>query len=96
MTASATDQDDARSLTISLRVPRQKRDLIDRAARASGKTRTDFILESATRAAEDALLQQVFHLDAEAFAAFEHALDRPPEPSVSLRRLLNTPAPWDR
>jgi uncharacterized protein (DUF1778 family) len=43
--------------TISLRVPRQRRELIDRAARATGKTRTEFILESATRAAEEALLR---------------------------------------
>jgi uncharacterized protein (DUF1778 family) len=42
--------------TISMRVPPQTRDLIDRAAKATGRTRTDFMLEAARKAAEEALL----------------------------------------
>ena len=85
------------SPTISLRVPRQRRDLIDRAARATGKTRTEFILESATRAAEEALLdRRVFQLDAEQYRAFEQALDAPPTPTAELRALLAKKAPWER
>jgi uncharacterized protein (DUF1778 family) len=84
------------SSIISLRVPRQTQDLIDRAARALGKTRTDFVLESAARAAEDALLdRRVFVLDAAQYDAFERALDAPPQPSAALRRLLAEPAPWE-
>ena len=83
--------------TINLRVSPQKRDLIDRAAKATGKTRTDFILESATRAAEDALLdQRVFFIDAGDHEAFVRALDAPPRPARKLRELLAEPAPWER
>lgn len=83
--------------TISLRVPRDRRALIDRAAKATGKTRTDFILESATRAAEEALLdQRLFFLDPAAYAAFVEALDAPPEAPAELRTLLAQPAPWER
>jgi uncharacterized protein (DUF1778 family) len=95
MTATVRHEE-ARS-TISLRVPRDRRALIDRAAKATGKTRTDFILESATRAAEEALLdQRMFFLDTDAYAAFAEALDAPPEPPVELRALLAQPAPWER
>ena len=95
MTSAARDE--IRSPTISLRVPTQRRELIDRAAKATGKTRTDFILDSATRAAEEALLdRRVFHLDAAQYEAFERALDAPPRPSAALRKLLAQPAPWER
>lgn len=88
---------EARSPTISLRVPAPRRDLIDRAARATGKTRTEFILDSATRAAEEALLdRRVFHLDPAQFEAFQRALDAPPRPTAALRKLLARPAPWER
>ena len=94
MTAPARE---SRSPTISLRVPTQRRELIDRAARATGKTRTQFILDSATRAAEEALLdRRVFHLDAAQYEAFERALDAPPRPSAALRKLLAQPAPCER
>jgi uncharacterized protein (DUF1778 family) len=36
-----------------MRVASQQRDLIDRAARVTGKTRTEFMLEAAYRAAEE-------------------------------------------
>lgn len=97
MAAARTIRGESGSPTISLRVPRQRRDLIDRAAKATGKTRTEFILENATRAAEEALLdRRVFHLDADQYEAFERALNAPPQPSAELRKLLAEPAPWER
>ena len=83
--------------TISLRIPPAARDLIDRAAKATGRTRTDFMLEAARRAAEEALLdQRFFYLDAAEYAAFERALDTPPRKLPELRKLLAEPAPWER
>ena len=58
-----------RDININIRAQRNQRDLIDQAARILGKTRSDFMLETACREAEDVLLdQRVFVLDAEAFA----------------------------
>jgi uncharacterized protein (DUF1778 family) len=95
--AAAVSREDSGSPTISLRVPTQRRELIDRAAKATGKTRTEFILESATRAAEEALLdRRVFHLDAAQYEAFERALDAPPQPTAKLRALLAETPPWER
>lgn len=50
---TATGRTEGDSVTIKLRVASQQRDLIDRAARVMGKTRTGFMLEAAYRAAEE-------------------------------------------
>lgn len=83
--------------TLNIRIPAAARALIDRAAQVGGKTRTDFILEAAKRAAEDALIDQTLLLaDPKAYAAFVALLDAPPQPNERLRRTMQTPAPWDR
>ncbi len=60
-----------------------------------GKSRTEFMLESAQRAAEQTLLdRRFFPLDDDRFAAFVERLDAPAKPSAALRRLLATRPPW--
>ncbi|MET3791759.1 DUF1778 domain-containing protein [Aquamicrobium terrae] len=86
-----------RRTLINLRVAPQDRDLIDRAAAALGKNRSEFMMDASRQAAEDALLDRnLLHLDARAFGAFLAALDAPPAPNEALRRLMTTPAPWDK
>ena len=81
--------------TLNLRIPAEERSLIDRAARSSGKTRTDFILGAARRAAEEELLDRaVFVVSPEAYAKFVALLDAPPRANKRLRRTLQTPLPW--
>ena len=48
----------AKRETLNVRIKPEDRSLIDRAAHLAGKTGTDFLLEAARRAAEDALLDQ--------------------------------------
>lgn len=87
----------ARDVTINLRASGKQRSLIDQAADALGKTRSDFMLEASCREAESVLLdRRYFALDAEAFAQFTAALDLPPTNNPRLRRLLATQAPWDK
>jgi uncharacterized protein (DUF1778 family) len=82
--------------TLNLRIQATARDLIDRAAEALGKSRTDFMIEAARREAEAVLLDRCFFvLDPAAFRAFTAALDKPPAENVRLRRLLQTPGPWE-
>jgi uncharacterized protein (DUF1778 family) len=50
---TATGRTEGDCVKIKLRVASQQRDLIDRAARVTGKTRTEFMLEAAYRAAEE-------------------------------------------
>jgi uncharacterized protein (DUF1778 family) len=83
--------------TLNLRIKPQERGLIDRAAQAMGKTRTDFILEAAKKAAEDAVLDRaLLQVGPEAYAEFLARLEAPPRPSKRLRRTMTTSAPWDR
>ena len=82
--------------TLNIRIKAEERDLIDRAAHTRGKNRTDFILDAARRAAEDALLDRtVFAVSPEAYAEFLARLDAPAQPNERLRRTMQTPAPWD-
>lgn len=81
---------------VTLRLPVRTRDLIDSAAATLGKSRTEFMLESARAQALDVLLdQRVFALDAGAGEAFFEALAHPPAPVAALRKLMATKAPWE-
>lgn len=81
--------------TINLRIELQTRQLIDDAAAVLGKTRTEFMIDSARWLAIDTLLdQRLFVLDAERHEAFVHALDNPPPPGPKLRALLRRTPAW--
>ena len=87
----------ARRETLNLRIPAAERSLIDRAAKSSGKTRTDFILGAARRAAEETLLDQTLFLVSPAtYVKFLARLDSPPKPNERLRRTLKATQPWSR
>jgi uncharacterized protein (DUF1778 family) len=82
--------------TLNMRIRSEDRNLFDWAAQAQGKTRTDFIIEAARRAAEEALLDRhVIHVGAEAYDAFVARLDSPPAPNERLARTMQTAAPWE-
>jgi len=83
--------------TLNLRIKPELRGLIDRAAQLSGKNRTDFVLEAARRAAEDALLDRtMFSVSPRAYAEFLKRLDAPPQPNDRLRRTMRARGPWER
>jgi uncharacterized protein (DUF1778 family) len=86
-----------RTRVINLRTSEARRALIDRAAEALGKDRTEFMLEAATREAQSVLLdRRFFQVDAVAFRRFAEALDSPPEDNPRLRKLFARRAPWER
>ena len=92
-----TEQERPKRDTLNIRIKPDLRGLIDRAAELSGKNRTDFVLDAARHAAEDALLDRtVFAVDPKAYAEFVARLDAPPCPNTRLRRSLQTPAPWEK
>ena len=75
--------------SINLRIEANTRQLIDDAAAILGKTRTEFMIESARREAIDVLLdQRLFVLDSERYDAFIRALNNPPAPGPKLWSLL--------
>jgi len=82
---------------IHLRAAPEQRDLIDQAAELLHLTRVDFILEAATRAAEETILdQRLFSVSSEAFAAFAAVLDRPAAPDARLPGLLARRPGWEK
>lgn len=82
--------------SINLRIEAQTRQLIDDAATVLGKTRTEFMIDSARALAVDVLLnQRLFVLDPARYDAFVHALDNPPAPGPKLRALLRRTPAWD-
>ena len=85
------------STVINLRTPPAQRELIDRAARLQGKSRTEFMLEAAREKAEQVLLDQtLFTVDAKQFKAFIALMDAPLSGNAGLKRLLARRAPWEK
>ncbi|MBB4615762.1 uncharacterized protein (DUF1778 family) [Novosphingobium taihuense] len=79
-----------------MRLPDADIALIDRAASARGRSRTDFMREAAVRAAEDVLMdQRLVRMSGEGFAEFIALLRQPTEAAPALVDVLRRPAPWD-
>lgn len=97
MRGTAAKAEKARGQNINLRVSRGQKSLIDRAAQALGRNRSEFMLETACREAEIVLLdRRYFSLPEEQFTRFAAMLDKPPASNPRLARLLKTKAPWDK
>lgn len=97
MRGATTKSTKARGESINLRVSSGQKSLIDRAARALGRNRSDFMLQTACREAENVLLdRRYFALSEEEFKRFTALLDKPPAANPRLARLLKTRARWDK
>ena len=93
--STAVSNANPRRETLNLRVPAAERNLIDRAAESAGKTRTDFILEAARRAAEETLLDRALLVASpDAYDEFLRRLDEPARPNAKLKRTMQAKAPW--
>ncbi|TPJ77829.1 DUF1778 domain-containing protein [Mesorhizobium sp. B2-6-2] len=89
-----TKNEDTRAKPVNLRIREDIRILIDRAAKIRGKTRSDFMIDAAYRAAEDTLLDQTLvKVDAESYQHYLDILDQPPS-GEGFARLMNAPKPW--
>lgn len=97
MPATNARSKDSHNKAVNLRIRNDTRALIDRAAQAQGRSRSDFMIEAARRAAEDAILDQtVIITDRARYDRFVALLDRPPQSNEKLRKLMQTPAPWEK
>ncbi len=85
----------ARDANIHIRARPIDRDLIDRAAARLGKTRSEFVIETMRREAQEILQDQTaFQLDAKTWKAFLAELD-PPLDNPRLRAALRRKSPWE-
>lgn len=95
--ATAKTTPKASTSMLSFRMDTETRDLVDRAASATGQNRTDFMLTTLReRAIEILLNQRLFTLNDSNWAAFVERLDNPPPPNAKLRALLAREPIWDR
>lgn len=79
---------------VNLRVREDTRTLIDRAAQSQGKSRSEFMIDAARRAAEEALLDQTLvRVDSDTYAHFLNVLDKPPR-GAGYKRLMKATKPW--
>lgn len=84
-----------KSETINLRVDAGTRDVIARAAEASGKSLSAFMTEAAFMAAQKELLDQRFiGVDAEVFDAVTQLLEEPARVNDKLAALLKSNRKW--
>lgn len=85
------------SKVINLRAPAAKRALIDQAVEVSGQNRTEFILDAACEKAREVLADQTqFALSRQALQRFNELIEAPLDNAEAIRRLVATPAPWER
>ena len=79
-----------------MRVSATQKTLLDEASRVTDTTLSEFVLNAATRAAEDVLAdRRRFVLPQEQWEAFARLLDAPPRSLPRLRRLLASPSVLD-
>jgi uncharacterized protein (DUF1778 family) len=79
---------------VNLRIREDVRTVIDRAAELHGKSRSDFMIDAAYRAAQDALLDQTLVVvDAESYRHYVAVLDLPPV-GEGFEDLMDAPSPW--
>lgn len=81
---------------IQIRASAETKAILNRAAALRGQKLSEFMLESARRQAEEALLdQRVFFLEPQAYEAFLALLDAPAKPVPRFTELMRRKAPWD-
>jgi uncharacterized protein (DUF1778 family) len=82
--------------SVSIRMPQQTKDLIEKASTTVNMTFSAFVVESAREHAVDVLLNQtVFNLSVDEAEAFARVLENPPAPTEKLRALMQSKAPWE-
>ena len=82
---------------IQIRAAAGLKAMLSRAASLRGQKLSEFMLASARREAEAAILdQRTFFLDAESHEQFMAMLDAPPVPSPQLEKLMKRQPLWDR
>jgi uncharacterized protein (DUF1778 family) len=82
---------------IQIRAAGELKAMLSRAASLRGQKLSEFMLASARKEAEAAILdQRTFFLDEESHEQFLAMLDAPPAPSPALEKLMQRKPLWDR
>ena len=92
-----SDMTEGRSERVDLRMTPAAKQTLQRAAAATNKTLTEFLLDTGLNAALDTLAdRRVFLLDKKRWEAFMSALAAPPKNNPRLRKLLARKPAWEK
>lgn len=87
---------ETRKEKLDLRLTASAKKTLQRAAQASGRSVSEFVLESALARADETLPdRQRFGLEAEQWTAFQAALDAPAKSAKRLAKLLQEPGVFE-
>ena len=93
MTTATTRKDHP----LSIRLPASDIDIIDRASKLRGRSRTDFMRDAAVREAEATILDSVLIKMTEAgYKSFVEAIEAPAKVNEKLLEALKRPSPWEK
>lgn len=82
---------------IHIRVRKRQRDLIDSASAILGKTRSEFMLDTACREAESVILdQRMLQVSGTDYRTFAALLDAPPQLRPGLVKLFEVRGPLEK
>lgn len=82
---------------IQIRASAETKAMLNRAAQLRGQKLSEFMLDSARRQAEEAILdQRVFFLNPKAHDTFLALLDAPAKPNAALKALMARKPAWQR
>jgi uncharacterized protein (DUF1778 family) len=82
---------------IQIRASAETKAVLNRAAALRGQKLSEFMLDSARRQAEEAILdQRIFFLDAKAHEKFLALLDSPARPRRGLKAVIARKPAWER
>jgi uncharacterized protein (DUF1778 family) len=82
---------------IQIRASAETKAVLNRAAALRGQKLSEFMLDSARRQAEEAILdQRIFFLDSKAHDKFLALLDSPAKPSKRIKALMTRKSAWEK
>lgn len=94
--STATAERVRHDASVTMRMPQQTKELIEKAATSVNKSFSAFVVESAKEHAVDVLLNKVvFSLSGDAAEAFAQLLESPPAANAALKALMQSKAPWE-
>ncbi len=79
---------------VNLRIDQVRKNLIDEAARLRGKSRTEFMVEAASREAEQIILDQKIYILDEADCEYLSTTNHKSDPK--LVKLFKSKSPWEQ
>lgn len=82
---------------LSIRLPAADIDIIDRASKLRGRSRTDFMRDAAMREAEATILDSVLiKMNEAGFKSFVDAIETTGKPVPEFVEVLQRQAPWEK